>query len=108
MESNNNGFFGMIQGPFLAETNIYEKIQQQCKESINYISKIGFSYPENFDLNLEQSDLIIKIQEIGSSNEIDFQLGKTRMLQLENVKIKSIKFNQNVNEKMFIDYQYKK
>jgi len=37
----------------------------------------------------------------------DFQIGKTRMLELEDVRITSIKFKQNMNDSIYLDYQYK-
>jgi len=39
-----NGFFGMIEGPFAANEEIFTKIQEQCKYPIKYINKIGIVY----------------------------------------------------------------
>lgn len=99
-----NGFFGQIQGPFTKNKEVFTKIQSQCLNPINYISKIGIHFVGNSDLDLEgkrQGKYFVKI------NNIQFQLGKTRMLELEDVKITSIKFTQNVSDKVYIDYQYK-
>ena len=51
-----NGFFGMIQGPFAANQELFIKIQEQCLESIDYISKIGIVYTG--DLNLDVNNNI--------------------------------------------------
>ena len=91
-----NGFFGQTQGPFAQNEEIFTKIQSQCLNQINYISKLGIHFVGDFNLKY-----IIKI------NNIQFQLGKTNMLELEDVKVTSIKFSQDMDEKIYIDYQYK-
>lgn len=99
-----NGFFGQIQGPFTQNEEVFTKIQSQCLNPISYISKIGVHFVGNSDLDLKgkkQGKYFVKM------NDIQFQLGKTRMLELEDVEITSIKFTQDVNEKIYIDYQYK-
>lgn len=35
-------------------------------------------------------------------------MGKTRMLELEDVAITSIKFKEDIDDKIYIDYQYVK
>lgn len=47
-----NGFFGNIQGPFAADEELFTKIQSECKDTIEYISKLGITYVGNFDLDL--------------------------------------------------------
>ena len=93
-----NGFFGFIQGPFLANEEILEKIQQQCLYQINYISKIGITYTGDYIFNNDKKTVII--------NDIEFEIGKTKILELENVRITSIKFKEDVSDKFYIDYQY--
>lgn len=98
-----NGCFGTIYGPFTANEEIFTKIQEQCLYQINYISKIGIIYTG--DLNLEVTkDNFPKI--IVIINDIQFQIGKTKMLELEDTQITSIKFKKNTNNKIYIDYQY--
>ena len=100
-----NGYFGMIQGPFIANEEILTKIQEQCLYQIDYISKIGIIY--NGDLNLDVNNTIFpKI--IVIINDIQFQIGKTKILELEDTKINSIKFKKNTDDKIYIDYQYQK
>lgn len=100
-----NGFFGNLQGPFLANEELFTKIQEECSSQINYLSKLGIHYVGDFDLDLEgkrqNRQIFIRI------NDIEFQLGKTRMLELEDVQITSIQFQQDMNQMCYIDYQYK-
>lgn len=100
-----NGFFGNLQGPFLANQELFTKIQEECSNQIKYLSKLGIHYVGDFDLDLEGQrqgfQIFIKI------NDISFQLGKTRMLELEDVQITSLKFEQDMPEWCYIDYQYK-
>lgn len=98
-----NGFFGSIHGPFQANQQIIDLIQKQCNSTIVYLSKVGFHYEGNYNLDIsgaatQQITILI--------NENEFILGATRMLELENVQITSLKFKQNVNEHFFIDYIY--
>lgn len=99
-----NGFFGSLQGPFAAREQLITKIQQQClTDSFQYISKLGIHSVRNFDLDITgtyypQTIIII--------NNIEFILGKTGILQLENCQITSIKFKEDTDDKVYIDYQY--
>ena len=100
-----NGFFGNIQGPFAADEEIITKIQSECKDTIEYISKLGIHYVGNFDLDLigkRQEQIFVRI------NGIEFQIGITRMLELEDVKVTSIQFVENTDDLFYIDYQYHK
>ena len=102
---NTNGFFGQLQGPFNANIDLFSQIQEECSNPINYITKLGIQYVGDFYLDLEGNregqQIFIEI------NGLDFQLGKTRMLEFQDVQIYSIKFKQDINENCFIDYQYK-
>lgn len=95
-----NGFFGTIQGPFAAGEEIITKIQEQCLYQIAYLSKIGIIYTENLILDKEKKTIII--------NNIEFQIGKTNILELEDTQITSLKFKTDVNDCFYIDYQYQK
>lgn len=92
-----NGFFGMIEGPFTANEEIFTKIQEHCEYPIKYINKIGITYT-----GINPSEIFIIL------NNIQFQIGKTKMLELQDVEITSIKFKNNTNDKIYIDYQYTK
>ena len=100
-----NGFFGNIQGPFAAGEELFTKIQSECKDTIEYISKLGIHYVGNFDLDLfgaRWKQMFVMI------NGIKFQIGITRMLELQNVKITSIQFVEDTDDLIYIDYQYHK
>lgn len=94
-----NGFFGMIEGPFAANEEIFTKIQEQCKYPIKYINKIGIVYTGSLgSIKFPGISVIL--------NNIQFQVGQTRTLELEDVEITSIKFKDNIGDKAYIDYQY--
>lgn len=94
-----NGFFGMIEGPFAADEEIFTKIQEQCKYPIKYINKIGIVYTGSIgSIKFPQIFIIL--------NNIQFQIGNAKKLELEDVEITSIKFREDINDKIYIDYQY--
>ena len=105
-----NGFFGCIQGPFIEDpsqgSNILTLIQNQCRDDIQFdhISKIGIHCPGNYDLDLSGAatpQIFIRI------DGKEFQIGKTRMLELQDVEIRNeIVFLQNMPQSTYIDYQY--
>ena len=100
-----NGFFGNIQGPFAANEELFTRIQEECKDTIEYISKLGITYVGNFNLDLtgkRWNQLFVRI------NGIEFQIGITRILELEDIKVTSIQFVQDVDDLFYIDYQYHK
>ena len=100
-----NGFFGNLQGPFAADEELFTKIQSECKDTIEYISKLGIHYVGNFDLDLigkRWKQTFVRI------NGIEFQIGITRMLELQDVKVTSIQFVENTDDLIYIDYQYHK
>lgn len=99
-----NGFYGCIQGPFPANEELITKIQTDCSNTVNYISKIGIHYSKNFNLDING---VFYPEVIVILNGIEFQLGKTGSLDFQEVQITSIKFKQNVDENMVIHYQYK-
>ena len=94
-----NGFFGMIEGPFAANEEIFTKIQEQCRYPIKYITKIGIIYTGGLN-STKFSDIFVIL------NNIQFQIGQTKILELEDVEITSIKFKNNISDKIYIDYQY--
>ena len=95
----NNGFFGMIEGPFAANEEIFTKIQEQCRYPIKYINKIGIVYTGSLgSIKFPGISVIL--------NNIQFQIGQTRTLELEDVEITSIKFKDDIGDKAYIDYQY--
>lgn len=120
-EEHANGYYGMVQSPF-AQADGQEsqellgengKIIQQCKNDFHYISKLGIHYVGNYDLDLNPSDLNYTNYDgtnhpiIVIINNMPFQIGKTRMLELENVQITSIIFPKIDHDLIYVDYQYK-
>ena len=96
-----NGFFGSIEGPFAADEEIFTKIQEQCRYPIKYINKIGIIYTGSLgSIKFPGISVII--------NNIQFQIGQTRILELQDVEITSIKFKDDIGDKAYIDYQYVK
>lgn len=101
--NNKNQSFGSLQGPFTANTQLFTEIQNNHEKNIEYISKLGIHYIGDIDLDLEgffTEPLLVRI------NNIEFQVGKTRMLELEDTQITSIQFVNNTNDLVYIDYQY--
>lgn len=103
-EQKTNGFFGQLQGPFIAEQQIVSLIEDQCNNTIDYITKLGIHFIGDYNMFLD-GDTTEKLYV--NINNIPFQVGITRMLELEDVKITSITFPENTNDKVYIDYQYK-
>lgn len=87
-----NGGQGQLTGPFIANTEMLYLVKADAKVSaINYLTKVGIcSERGNF----------VKI------NGIDFEIGKTGILEFEDVRITSLKFNQDEGVKTVIDYYY--
>ena len=100
MAANN---FGQISGPFQAGQEVLLKIQEQEEVDISSLVKVGISYIGNFDLDIYGN--YIPQQHI-KINDIDFQLGKTKMLELEDCQITSIVFQNGADDRWYIDYEY--
>ena len=99
-----NGFYGHLSGPFEKDVQIFNILNQQSGRRINYISKLGIHCVYNFDLDIKGQwypEIIAKI------NNIDFTIGKTGILELENCQITSIEFLIDTDDNIYIDYQYK-
>lgn len=103
--------FGQINGPFQANENILLKIQQQEEIEITSLCKLGIQYAGDFNLDIswhtsdQQHKLYVPTQYV-QINGINFQIGKTRMLELEDCQITSIVFQNGADDKWYIDYEY--
>lgn len=95
--------FGQISGPFQAGQEVLLKIQEQEEINVSSLVKIGISYIGDFDLDIYGN--YISQQHI-KINDIDYQLGKTRMLELEDCQINSIIFQNGADDRWYIDYEY--
>lgn len=110
-----NGFFGQLQGPFNANEELFNKIKADCKYSNKdsiYVTKLGIHIVNNYDLKvtdfIENSYEERAVFQTGPRvfiNEKEFQIGRTGILELEDVQITSIKFIKSINNRCFIDYQ---
>lgn len=87
-----NGGQGQLIGPFVANTEILYLVKADAKVSaINYLTKVGICCERGH---------FVKI------NGVDFEIGKTGILEFEDVEITSLKFSQDEEEKAVIDYYY--
>lgn len=96
-------FFGQIQGPFPANGEIFTLIQAQHSEQIKHLTKLGIHLLRNYDLDLNgraTHSLAVAI------NDESFQIGRTGMLEFDNVEVTSIVFPISMDATTFIDYQY--
>ena len=99
-----NGFYGHLSGPFEKDVQIFNILNQQSGRRISYISKLGIHCVYNFDLDIQGQwypEIIVKI------NNIDFTIGKTGILELEDCQVTSIQFLNDTGDNVYIDYQYK-
>ena len=109
-----NGFYGNLQGPFEANQQLFDKIKNEAvyenKENV-YVSKLGIHIVTNYDLTVTSSieysynNTLFQVGPRVFINDKEFQIGLTGMLELEDVNITSIKFEKDMDEKGFIDYQ---
>ena len=101
-----NEFFGSLQGPFNANEELITKIQEECSETIDYISKIGIHYFINYNL-VDLTGVITPTPPTIVINNKEFQIGKTGVLEFEDTNITSIYFSENTSDSIYIDYLYK-
>ena len=99
-----NGFYGHLSGPFKKNIQIFNILNQQSGRTINYISKLGIHCVYNFDLDIQGQwypQINVRI------NNKEFTIGKTGVLEFEDCQITSIQFLTDMNDNVYIDYQYK-
>lgn len=82
-----NKFFVQIRGPFTAGEELISQIAANYP-NFKYIKQIGIQSEEGH---------IIRI------NNINFEIGKTNILEFDEVEVVSIRFLQDVKEKTIID-----
>ena len=120
--------FGCLSGPFKANVELFDKILEQHESQQEstfspYICKLGINYVGNYNLDLYGQRQAIKVnnnneleiqflpkkqfiivKEKDNEKNIEIQIGKTRMLELEDVKITSLRFAQDMNDSTYIHY----
>ena len=97
----NSNLFGQLVSPFAANTNIFTNNE--------IVTKVGFCYKGmfNFAPNTNSNNTIEIIITDSGNQEHSFYLGKTGILELEDILIKSIKFTNAIeNENMTVNFQF--
>lgn len=85
----NNMFMGQLCGPFFANEELYNLIEEQAATDILYIMHLGIS---------TKKDTMVYI-----NGEL-YQIGKTGMYEVGNTKITSIYFQEDTDNNTIIDY----
>lgn len=119
-----NYLFGTLQGPFEKNINFIDIIQQQNPslqiDSNISIIKLGICIDRKFDLQLQsyESDdleslesydidnrkLVRKIAYFININNKNYQIGKTGILEFEDVNITSAAFLQDMDDAVYVNY----
>lgn len=116
-----NYLFGTLQGPFEKNINFIDIIQQQNPSlQIDSIIKLGICINRKFDLQLQsyESDdleslesydidkkkLVRKIAYFININNKNYQIGKTGILEFEDVNITSAAFLQDMDDAVYVNY----
>lgn len=83
-----NDKFIQIRGPFSAGQDLISYIKTEYKTNFNYIKKIGIQ---------------TKVKNKITINNEDFEIGKTGILEFDNVQITSLSFKQDELSSTLID-----
>ena len=83
-----NDKFIQIRGPFFAGQDLISYIKTEYKTNFNYIKKIGIQ---------------TKVKNEITINNEDFEIGKTGILEFDNVQITSLSFKQDELSSTLID-----
>lgn len=90
-----NGYQGQIrardqdQGYFPGGSDIFILIKEQCQGDVVSLSRLGIFAPEN---------TLVKI------NDKEIKIGKTKIYEIDEVSITSIKFLENSSNEVIIDF----
>lgn len=119
-----NYLFGTLQGPFEKNINFIDIIQQQNPllqiDSNISIIKLGICINRKFDLQLQSYEsndleslesydidnrkLVRKIAYFININNKNYQIGKTGILEFEDVNITSAAFLQDMDDAVYVNY----
>lgn len=83
-----NDKFIQIRGPFSAGQDLISYIKTEYKTNFNYIKRIGIQ---------------TKVKNEITINNKDFEIGKTGILEFDNVQITSLSFKQDELSSTLID-----
>lgn len=84
-----NGYSGQLLGPFTANENLIELIQQDAIGEIDYVKHLGI-----------QTDIGTFV----SINNNIVEIGKTGIYEIGNTEVNSIFFLENTDDNSIIDY----
>lgn len=84
-----NGYTSQLLGPFKANQELIDLIQQDAIKEIKYVKHLGIQANENTFLYI---------------NGEKVEIGKTRVYEIGNTKIKSVYFINDTDDNAIIDY----
>lgn len=90
-----NGYQGQIRAIdqqnhiFLANQQLLNIIQQNTRSPINYIKRLGIFAKEGTKLKI---------------NDIQIEIGKTNIYEIDQMEITSIKFKENTSNEVILDF----
>ena len=85
----NNGYSGQLLGPFTANEDLMDLIQQDAIGEIDYVKHLGIQ---------------TNIGAFVSINNSIVEIGKTGIYEIGNTEINSIYFLENTDDNTIIDY----
>lgn len=84
-----NGYSGQLLGPFTANENLIELIQQDAIGEIDYIKHLGVQADVSAFINI---------------NNQDVEIGKTGIYEIGNTEITSLYFLEDTDDNAIVDY----
>lgn len=116
----NDYLFGTLQGPFKNGVDLINQIKEQHNLSDCSIIKLGVCVYRKFDLQLRKEPY----ENYNNSYDIDkmklmqttyfmiidnknYQIGKTGILEFEDVNITSAAFSQDMDDSVYVNYLIK-
>lgn len=97
-------YIGQVQGKFNREANIFNEISSSNK---GYISKIGIQVEKATRISLTNIEEFKEGEFVSVTNSSsEFEIGKTEILELDNVKIISVKILSDESIPIIMDYIY--
>lgn len=87
----NNGYTGQLVGPFKANEELYTKIKENANFNIRFVQHLG--------IQANVGDMIFINHEL-------YEIGKTGTYEIGNTEIKSIYFQNDVDNNTIIDYNF--
>lgn len=99
-DAKSNIFQGQLRGPFTANTELMNLINEQCVSTVRYVKHLGIQ-TETHNILIHPEYLIkMKI----NNKETTIEVGKTGIYELSNTEITSIQFLNDRDNNTVIDY----